>query len=136
MREAKGTYPLWQINLPLLSNKLKHTSMCNLSTNGAVNKLKEHRVFDVKSSKLLKGRGRQEDLSTINSLRSIWARQHVDGVAAELLIESLGCSSSSHLSHSSGLQHRVYFCWVVALVVTAAELGRLSVWKGHRVKNW
>ena len=76
MREfGKGdeAYPLWQINLSFLSNELEHTSMSDLSTNSTVYKLKEHRIFNMKSSKLLESRGRQKDLSTISSVGSVGA---------------------------------------------------------------
>lgn len=111
------THPVRQVDLALLRNEFKHTSMCLLSVLGAIDQLEEHRVRDVQACKLVERTRWQEHFAAMVGILAVWARQHSDGVAAEVFIEA-PCRSAT--THGLVCSHGVVFA-----VEVGVELGML-----------
>jgi hypothetical protein len=106
-------YPVRQIDLSLLGNKLQHASMSGL-LRLPVNQLKEHRVFNVQLAELLECGWWHEDLAAIIETGTLGARQHYCWVASIVFIESPRSSSA--------LQCSVHSHWVITFVEPWVEL--------------
>lgn len=112
------THPVWQVDLALFRNELEHTSVRLPPVLCAVDQLEKHRICDVQPCKLVEGAGREEHLAAVVGILTVRARQHGNGVTAEVFIES-PCRPAT--THSLIGGHRVVFA-----VKVGVELHRLA----------
>lgn len=137
------TYPGRQIDLALFCNELKHTGMRDTLLR-AIDKLKEHRIRDVESRKLVKSARGQEHLATMVRGVSLRPRHHRDRVAAEVLVERE--STASHAPHHRRRQHThrvvtVVIAWIElekrsGMRLSEIRLGRLTMMRRAQMKSW
>lgn len=78
--------------------------MCLLAVLLAIYELEEHGVCNVESSELVERTWWKEHFATMVCLFALWARQHGDGIAAEVLIEASWSSTAAKgLVHGHGV---------------------------------
>jgi hypothetical protein len=78
--------------------------MCLLAIFLAIDELEEHRICDMEPRELVESTWRKEHFAAVVCLFALRARQHNDGIAAEILVEfAWSAAAPDSLVHGHGI---------------------------------